>query len=87
MSMPLLRFILLLTALSVAAVLIAVHGVRAIAAIVVLLLAVSVPKTRVWRAVERRLVRIAGSRRRAAVLVALLVIGIAVAVNVYEFIG
>lgn len=80
--MPLVRSLLLLAALAIAAVLIAVHGVRAIGFLVGLALVLTIPKTRIWTVTERWLVRLTGSRRRAAVLAMLLVIGAVAAANI-----
>ena len=81
------RFILLLCALAVAGLLIVMQGVRAIAASVILLLAVSVPRSRGWRAAEDRLVRLTGSRRRAFALVGVLILAAMVAAAAYSLIG
>ncbi|GAC1324081.1 MAG: hypothetical protein NVSMB22_12470 [Chloroflexota bacterium] len=68
------------------AAIIVTHGVRGIAFVVVLMLAATLPRTRVWGTVERVLVRATGSRKRAAALVLVTIIGVLAAVNVYEYV-
>lgn len=81
-----LRFGLLLLALIAAGAIIITHGVRGIAAVVILTLVLAVPRTRAWRYASGVLVRLTGSRRRAAVLVAVVLIGVAIAVNLLPLI-
>src|SRR5205823_13018609 len=73
-GIPLIRFLLLLGALVVSTALVVAHGLRGVAALVVLLLLVSAPRTRAWSVSERALVRLTGSRKRAAILVMSVVI-------------
>lgn len=81
----LIRLLLLLGALLVFTALIAVHGfVRAVVLLVAVVLATSVPRTRAWKGSEYALVQLTGSRRRAAVLVMVLVIGTLTIVNLYQ---
>lgn len=77
----LLRFGLLAIALVAAGAIIITHGVRGIAALVVLTILVTVPRTRAWRYVSGALIRLAGSGRRAAVLVMVVIIGVAIVVT------
>lgn len=64
----------------------ATHGFRGVVALVVLLLVVSVPRTRAWQATEQTLVRVTGSRRRAAVLVMSVIIVAVLAVDIYSLV-
>ncbi|MGH2409238.1 MAG: hypothetical protein ACRDGS_02600 [Chloroflexota bacterium] len=73
-------------ALVAAAIFVAAHGVRAIAVLVIVVLIATLPNTRGYKIVERVLVRLTGSRRRSAVLVALIVIGAGIAINIYPLI-
>jgi len=81
---PLIRFLLLLAALVIGAALVVAHGIRGVAALVVLLLLVSAPRTRAWNITERALVRLTGSKKRAAILVMSVVIVAVLAVDVYS---
>jgi uncharacterized membrane protein len=81
---PLIRFFLLLAALIVGVGLVAVHGLRGLVVVAILLLVASAPRTRAWNVAERFLVRLTGSRRRAAVLVMSTVIIILLAFEVYS---
>jgi hypothetical protein len=85
-SPPLIRLLLLLGALVVGGALVATHGIRGVAVLVVLLLLMSAPRTRIWSVAERELVRLTGSRRRAAVLVMSTVIVVVLAVDVYSLV-
>jgi hypothetical protein len=85
-SARVIRFLLLIGALIAAAIFIAAHGVRAIALLVVVVLVVTLPNTRVWKIAEGALVRLTGSRRRAYLLVTVVVIAVLIGVNVYEFV-
>ena len=80
------RFLLLIGVLVVAAIAIAIHGVRAIALLVVLVLLTTLPRTRVWRIGENALVRLTGSRRRAYVLATFVLIAVLIGVNVYQYV-
>ena len=64
--------------------LIAAHGLRGIAVLVVLMLAVSVPRTRAWYIAEGALVRLTGSRKRAAILVLSTIIVAFLAIDAYS---
>jgi hypothetical protein len=86
-SQPLLRFALLLGVLAISIALVAAHGVRGIAILVGVFLILTLPRSRAWQAVERPLVRLTGSRKRAAVVVTLVVLGTAAAINIYQFVG
>jgi Flp pilus assembly protein TadB len=79
------RFVLLLGALGLAAIIIAAHGARGVGLLIAVALVASVPQTRVWRGTERMLVRLTGSRRRAAAVALGLVIVTLVTINLYEF--
>ena len=74
----------MLAALVIGAALVVAHGIRGVAALVVLLLLVSAPRTRTWNITERALVRLTGSKKRAAILVMSVVIVAVLAVDVYS---
>jgi hypothetical protein len=76
----------LLAALAIGVALVATHGLRGLAVVAVLLLLVSAPRTRAWIIAEGFLVRLTGSRRRAAVLVMSTVIVILLAFEVYSLV-
>jgi hypothetical protein len=78
--------LLLLGALVIGGALVAAHGVRGVAVLILLLMLASAPRTRTWSATERTLVRLTGSRRRAAVLVMSTVIVVVLAVDVYSLV-
>ncbi len=81
----LVRSLLFLAVVVVLVVLVAAHGfVRALALLMVLALLTTAPRTQAWQTGERWLVRITGSRRRAALVVLLVLIGALAAVNVYN---
>jgi hypothetical protein len=84
-TQSLLRLALLLAVLLISGILIATHGVRGIAIVVGVYLLLTLPRSRAWQAVERPLVRLTGSRRRAAVLVTLVVLGAAAVINFYQY--
>jgi hypothetical protein len=66
--------------------LIAFHGfIRGISALTVVVLLTAAPKTRLWKTVEKPLVRLTGSRKGAAALALSVVIGVLVIVNLYSF--
>lgn len=75
------RLVLLVLALIVCGWIIAAHGVRGVVLLVIIGLLVSVPQTRGWKYAERWLVKLTGSRQRAAALVLGIVILILAAVN------
>ena len=83
---PVLRSALLLVVLVVAALIVVAHGVRGAISLIVVVLALSLPRTAAWRAVERPLVRFTGSRQRAYVLTLALVLGLLAVINVYEYV-
>jgi hypothetical protein len=85
-TQSLLRLALLLAAVLISGILIAAHGFRGIAIVVGVYLLLTLPRSRAWQAVERPLVRLTGSRRRAAVLVTLVVLGVAAIVNFYQYV-
>jgi phosphatidylglycerophosphate synthase len=81
----LIRLALLLGVLALFIVLVAAHGViRAFVIVMAVALILTAPRTQAWQVGERWLVRLTGSRRRAAVLVMVLVIGVMAAVNLYN---
>lgn len=80
------RFGLLLAALLVCIAIIAAHGVRGVVIVIVIMLIATVPQTRLWKVGERYLVRLTGSRRRAAVAIFALIIAIMVAINIYQLV-
>ena len=77
---------MLLGALVIGGALVVAHGIRGVAVLVVLLLVVSAPRTRAWTVAERALVRLTGSRKRAAILVMSTVIVVILAVDVYSLV-
>lgn len=79
----LIRFGLLALAAIAAAVVIAAHGIRGLAIVVLLALLASLPRSRPYQIAEYWLVRITGSRRRAAVVFMSFLIAVLVAFNVY----
>jgi hypothetical protein len=83
----LLRFGLLVAALAIAVALIAAHGVRGLAIVVAIGLIVTLPQTKAWQRVEGVLVRITGSRKRAAGLALFVVIAVAGGIQVYGLFG
>lgn len=85
-DMVLIRFALLLLALVMATFVIVTHGVRGILVVIAVALVVSVPRTRGWKWGEAALVRITGSRRRAAFLAMVLVIGAMTLLAVLQFV-
>jgi hypothetical protein len=80
----LIRVLLLLGALIVGVALVATHGIRGVAVLVVLLLLMSARRSRPWIMVERVLVQLTGSRRRAAILAMTVVIVVVLAVDVHS---
>jgi hypothetical protein len=79
----LIRFGLLAIAVIAAAAVIAVHGIRGLAIVVFLALLATLPRSRLYQIAEYWLVRITGSRRRAAVVFMSVLIAALVAFNVY----
>lgn len=84
LTQRLIRGALLGGVLLLCVILIAAHGLRGIAIVVGGILLISAVQTTAFRTVERALVRLAGSRQRAAMLVMGLVIAVVVAVTVIE---
>jgi hypothetical protein len=82
----LIRFGLLIMVLLVSTVIIATHGVRGVAFVVVLMAVLTVPQTRAWAIGERWMVRLTGSRRRAAALILAIIVGALIAINIYELV-
>jgi hypothetical protein len=80
----LIRVLLLLGAVLVGVSLVATHGVRGVAVLVVLLLLMSARRSRPWIMVERALVQLTGSRKRAAILAMTVVIVVVLAVDVHS---
>jgi len=81
----LVRSLLLFAIVVVVVVLVAVHGfIRGLVVLVALAVVTTVPRTQTWRVSERWLVRVTGSRRRAALVVLLVVIGALAVVNFYN---
>jgi hypothetical protein len=81
----LIRSLLLFAIVVVVVVLVAVHGfIRGLVVLVALAVVTTVPRTQAWRVGEQWLVRVTGSRRRAALVVLLVVIGALAVVNFYN---
>ena len=81
----LIRSLLLFAIVVVVVVLVAVHGfIRGLVVLVALAVVTTVPRTQAWRVSEQWLVRVTGSRRRAALVVLLVVIGALAVVNFYN---
>jgi hypothetical protein len=84
MTLPLvalIRLVALLFVIGAAFWIVLTHGVRGVVVLIAIVLAVTVPRTAVWRYCERWLVRLTGSRRRAAVVVLTVIIFAGLAVN------
>lgn len=75
---------LLFGALIVGAALVATHGIRGVTILVVLLVLLSARRTRGYQVAERALVRLTGSRKRAAILVMTIIIVVVLTVDVYS---
>lgn len=86
MTGALIRLTLSIAILLVAALLIVTHGVRGVLLLAAGILLLTAPRTRGYQMIERRLVRLTGSRQRAFALVLAAAIAVVVAVNVYEFV-
>jgi hypothetical protein len=81
----LVRSLLLFAIVVVVVVLVAVHGfIRGLVVLLALAVVTTVPRTQAWRVGERWLVRVTGSRRRAALVVLLVVIGALAVVNFFN---
>ena len=81
----LVRLGLMALALVVCVAIVAAHGLRGIVLVVAIMMVATLPGTRAWKVSERALVRLTGSRRRAAVLVMVVVICVTIAVDVYAY--
>lgn len=79
----LIRFGLLAVAAVAAAAVIAAHGVRGLGIVVFLVMLATLPRSRPYQIAEYWLVRITGSRRRAAVAIMSFLILVLVAFNAY----
>lgn len=84
LTQRLIRGLLLVGVLVLCTALIAAHGLRGIAVVVGVAVLASAVQTRAFRTTERALVRLTGSRQRAAMAVMGLVIVVVVAVSVIE---
>lgn len=84
LTQRMIRGLLLLGVLVLCTVLIAAHGLRGIAIVVAVAVLAYAVQSPAFRAAERALVRLTGSRQRAAMLVMGLVIAVMVAVTLVE---
>lgn len=84
LSQRLIRGLLLVGVLVLCTVLIAAHGIRGIAIVVTIAILASTVQTPAFRAAERALIRLTGSRQRAAMLVMGLAVAVIVAVSVIQ---
>ena len=82
----LLRFILLLAALAVCVGLVITHGFRGFVVIAFIAVIATVPRTRGYRFLERHLVRLTGSRARAAMLIGVVTLTAMIALNIVQFV-
>lgn len=80
------RVALMAVVLGGCAALIVAHGFRGVILIVAIAALATLPRTRIWRIVERALVRLTGSRRGALAVVVLVLVCSAAAVNIYEYV-
>jgi hypothetical protein len=83
-AVSLIRLLLSIGALVLAAFLIATHGIRAILAIVIVVVLWTVMRSRAWTAIEVYLARLTGSRRRAYAVAGVVGIAAFAAVNLYQ---
>ena len=82
-----LRTVLLTVAVLALIALVAVHGfVRAVVLLVVVALATALPRTRAWAVGERMMVRLTGSRQRAAAVTLIVVISSLAVYNIYALV-
>jgi len=81
------RFFLTAIVLLLAVWLIVAHGVRGLVIVVAGIIAYTLPRTRGWKIVEGALVRVTGSRRRAAVLAFGLMLAAMAAFDVYQLVS
>lgn len=82
----LIRAVLLVAALLLCTALIAGHGLRGIAVVAGAVVLASAVRTRGFRAAERTLVRITGSRQRALLLIMSVMIAAMVAASVIQIV-
>jgi hypothetical protein len=80
------RLAVLLLILVVSIFLVAAHGLRGFFIVIALLLAWALPQTRAWQVIDHALVRLTGSRRRAAALIMGVIIGTLLVVNLYQLV-
>jgi hypothetical protein len=80
------RLVVLCLILIVSVFLVAAHGLRGFFIVMALILAWALPQTRIWQRIDRVLVRVTGSRRRAAALIMGVTIGTVLVVNLYQLV-
>jgi len=80
----LVRPLLALGILLIGLLLVVSHGTRGFLVLIGAGLAATLPGTSGWQRCERWLIRLTGSRRRAAALIMLMLIGAVTAINVYQ---
>ena len=81
----LIRTVLLCAMVAACILLIATHGfVRALILFMALIVVTVLPKTRAWQIGEKWLVRMTGSRRRAALVALLTLIAVLAVINIYN---
>lgn len=80
----LLRSALVSLALLVLTILLLLHGTRGVLVLMAIVVATTLPRTRLFQAAERALVRLTGSRRRAAALAAITVIAALAVINIVQ---
>jgi hypothetical protein len=66
--------------------LIVAHGVRGLVIVIAGIVVYALPRTRGWKMIEGPLVRITGSRRRAAVISFGLLIAVMAAFDIYQLV-
>lgn len=81
------RLLLLFGVLLVSAALVLTHGTRGFLFLIALALLATLPQTRAWKVSERWLVRLTGSRKRAAALVLVVLIAGLAIVNLYGLVS
>lgn len=82
----LIRFLLLLAVIAAALGLALTHGVRGFAIVLAAAVLAAAVRMPFFRRIAGWLVRLTGSRRRAAVLVMVVLIGALLAVNIYDLV-
>ncbi|MGI8824417.1 MAG: hypothetical protein ACR2JC_02000 [Chloroflexota bacterium] len=80
------RFGLLIVVLIACGAIVAAHGIRGVGFLLVLGLAAGLPRTRAWRMIEGPLVRLTGSRQRAAAVLMVVVVAVLAGVNLYAYV-